>query len=97
MQRVPPVLREQARGRVLTSNLISWLGAALILVLWEFLRAHKKYRKYRPQKPGTDAVPPPHISTPPPPPRALLACSSLRDAHEDLISLLPQGGQLNWG
>ena len=24
-------------------------------------------------------------------------CSSLRDAHEDLISLLPQGGQLNWG
>ena len=29
MQRVPPVLREQARGRVLTSNLISWLGAAL--------------------------------------------------------------------
>ena len=62
MQRVPPVLREQARGRVLTSNLISWLGAALPRTLG-IPRSSQEVQEvgillgYRPQKPCTEAVP----------------------------------------
>lgn len=59
MQRVPPVLREQARGRVLTSNLISWLGAALPRTLG-IPRSSQEVQEVgilQAQKPCTEAVP----------------------------------------